>query len=860
MALTQKEVRMADYLYKSIENLFEEIDKPDIPNSITDNLKHPLRDYQVEALINFIYYNEFSKKYKDLSHKHLLFHMATGSGKTQVIASSMLYLYEKGYRNFIFFVNTTSIISKTIANMIKHPDTTGKYLFAEHIKIDGKFVRINHMSDSFDKAEKNAINIVFITVQQLHIDLLTPKENRNTLESMKKAPVVLIADEAHHINAGIKKGKVDKEETNWTETVGSLLRANTKNILLEFTATAGYESSSELKSHYKDKVIYDFSFKRFNDAGYSKEVNLIHSDFGDDFRIIQALMLSEYRSMLAEHKDINQVIKPVVMFKNPKGIAAVDESMEAFISLVENLSVRDINYVFEYSKVPAVIALHQHIDGDGERLVARIKRGFSRENCVKIYSTSKDKIETLNKLNTLETPRNPIRAIFAVNVLNEGWDVQNLYDIVKLDETKKDSKSTTQDAQLIGRGARYYPFHYAPTADDKEMTYKRKLDDNSPLKELEKMYFHSINNSEYIEKLRISMDEQGLTVSPKYELKIKSSFIQNEFYKSGYVYTNTYEEVPHEDKTLEYYDRNWKDFIVYIDNDSNVFKLLDKQKEKFKYSKTLKFKEFDKFWIRAILNQIPEFHFSQLLDFLPGLKSVDEFITSNEYIGSMSITIKTTQPIDKDKILDQNIIFTAVKERMLDLADKLESKTKVKGKKVFLPNKINATVPTSKFVSKQKDFVEIEVDEDWYAFEKHYGTSLEKEFVDFIQSIIGEIRNKYPDAILIRNELIFKIYDFDEGHGFAPDFILMLTKDTCTYQIFCEPKGDGFKDKDIWKQNFMDIIDDMTNKKELFLEKVYKDGTVEYPVGCYAIHGTKFYAKAMESVFDNSLNGVISYR
>lgn len=852
---------MADYLYKSIENLFEEIDKPDIPNSITDNLKHPLRDYQVEALINFIYYNEFSKKYKDLSHKHLLFHMATGSGKTQVIASSMLYLYEKGYRNFIFFVNTTSIISKTIANMIKHPDTTGKYLFAEHIKIDGKFVRINHMSDSFDKAEKNAINIVFITVQQLHIDLLTPKENRNTLESMKKAPVVLIADEAHHINAGIKKGKVDKEETNWTETVGSLLRANTKNILLEFTATAGYESSSELKSHYKDKVIYDFSFKRFNDAGYSKEVSLIHSDFGDDFRIIQALMLSEYRAILAEHEDINQVIKPVIMFKNPKGIAAVDENMEYFIQLVDQLSADDINYVFQYSKVPAIIALQRHLGDKVERFVDRIKRGFSRENCIKIYSTSKDKEETLNKLNTLENPNNPIRAIFAVNVLDEGWDVQNLYDIVKLDETKKDSKSTTRDAQLIGRGARYYPFHYAPFENDIEMRFKRKIDDNSPLKELEKMYFHSVNNSEYIEKLRISMDEQGLMAAPKYELKIKPSFIKNEFYTSGYVYTNEYEEVPNEDRVLEYYDEHWKDFITYIDNDSNAFKLLDKQKEKFQYSKTLKLKDFDKFWIRAILNQIPQFHFSRLLDFLPALTSIDEFITSDEYMGAMKITIKTTQPIaDKNEIWDQDIVYLAVYERLNDLADQFEGKTKIKGKKEFLPNKINAKIPLSKTSTIQRDFVEIEAEGDWYAFEKHYGTSLEKEFVDFMQSIIGEIKNKYPDATLIRNELAFKIYDFEEGRGFAPDFILMLTKDTCTYQIFCEPKGDGFKDKDIWKQNFMNMINDLTHKTELVLAKEYSDGTAKYPIGCYTIFGTKFYTKASESVFDNSLNDVISYR
>src|SRR5690606_35977104 len=33
-------------------------------------------------------------------------------------------------------------------------------------------------------------------------------------------------------------------------------------------------------------------------------------------------------------------------------------------------------------------------------------------------------------LNTLEEPDNPIRLIFAVAKVNEGWDVLNLYDIV----------------------------------------------------------------------------------------------------------------------------------------------------------------------------------------------------------------------------------------------------------------------------------------------------------------------------------------------------------------------------------------------------------------------------------------------
>ncbi|MFL4916016.1 hypothetical protein [Staphylococcus aureus] len=45
--------------------------------------------------------------------------------------------------------------------------------------------------------------------------------------------------------------------------------------------------------------------------------------------------------------------------------------------------------------------------------------------------------------------------------LNEGWDVLNLFDIVKIDEKKKVNKNATNaEAQLIGRGARYYPFIY----------------------------------------------------------------------------------------------------------------------------------------------------------------------------------------------------------------------------------------------------------------------------------------------------------------------------------------------------------------------------------------------------------------
>ena len=65
-------------------------------------------------------------------------------------------------------------------------------------------------------------------------------------------------------------------------------------------------------------------------------------------------------------------------------------------------------------------------------------------------------------LNTLEDDNNPIRAVFAVQKLNEGWDVLNLFDIVRLYEGRDSNngnpgKTTLSEAQLIGRGARIIP-------------------------------------------------------------------------------------------------------------------------------------------------------------------------------------------------------------------------------------------------------------------------------------------------------------------------------------------------------------------------------------------------------------------
>ena len=147
-------------------------------------------------------------------------------------------------------------------------------------------------------------------------------------------------------------------------------------------------------------------------------------------------------------------------------------------------------------------------------------------------------------MNRLEEKNNPIRAIFAVQMLSEGWDVLNLFDIVRCYDTgstghNKIGKTTIAEAQLIGRGARYFPFSLPPEHEDK---YKRKFDEDveHELRVLEEFHYHSINDLPYITEIKKALVERGLmdeqTVTR--ELKLKKEFKETDLYKYGVIWLN----------------------------------------------------------------------------------------------------------------------------------------------------------------------------------------------------------------------------------------------------------------------------------------------------------------------------------
>ncbi|MGX3043589.1 hypothetical protein [Helicobacter sp. T3_23-1056] len=140
---------------------------------------------------------------------------------------------------------------------------------------------------------------------------------------------------------------------------------------------------------------------------------------------------------------------------------------KAFLEFVENLdSTQVADFIESYANLSKSdddeIVLFRQVREffeaqkiTSQKLCFMIKELFSPAHIINA-NNDKDIQNQQILLNSLEAKDNEIRAIFAVDKLNEGWDVLNLFDIVRLN--KGAINDTTKGAQLIGRGARYYPF------------------------------------------------------------------------------------------------------------------------------------------------------------------------------------------------------------------------------------------------------------------------------------------------------------------------------------------------------------------------------------------------------------------
>ncbi|MES2766804.1 MAG: DEAD/DEAH box helicase family protein [Bacteroidota bacterium] len=887
---------MSKYLHQIItEELGRKtIEKTDVPEFLKGNLRRGFgeREYQKRAFQYFInYWNEnFDGK---PPKKHLLFHMATGSGKTLIMAGLILYLYEKGYRNFLFFVNSTNIIEKTRDNFLN--PVSSKYLFAETVSIGSKQIRIKEV-DNFQAANGEDINIVFSTIQGLHSRLNTPKENSITYEDFEDGKIVLISDEAHHINAETKRGKkqeiisadFDNEEVvSWEQTVLKIFTAHSENVLLEFTATADLQDPN-IAAKYKDKLLFDYPLSQFRIDKYSKEVKVTEMDLLPFDRALYAMILSQYRRKIFEKN--GQHVKPVILFKS-KTIKESEEFLKEFSERIKDLKVSDLekieknalrNISTEKPQIDIFSETAPRLDKiftkafeffktqkiTFENLILEFQEDFSEEKLISVNSKDESEQKQI-AVNTLEDENNEYRAVFAVDKLNEGWDVLNLFDIVRLFNTRdskagKVGKTTMAEAQLIGRGARYFPFKITPEQD----LYLRKYDEDleNELRVCEELYYHSAHNPLYIQELKRALIETGMLPKQSTEITIslKDSFKETELFQNGYIYLNEQEKYKREDVvSLEAGIRNAKHEVTLKTGRTQTTGAFNEKEQTTGLElKTVKFPihDFGAHLIRKALNKLEFYHFNNLKTYFPHLKSIMEFIESNDYLGTVTVDIlglpEQVQNLSaKDKL--EAVLKVLEDTAAYIISEKVDFKgTKVfKAKafnKVFSNKTINVMInegeqelgkPMNDRASKY--YLDLNKKErDWYAFDENYGTSEEKHFVKYVDKIYDKLKAKYDEIYLVRNEHHFKIYTFDEGKPLQPDFVLFLknnsSQKTFHYQVFIEPKGNHLLKTDEWKQNFLNTL-----KSEHKLEQISRSRE-------YVIWGMPFYNNETEPMFDGA--------
>ncbi|WP_341847680.1 DEAD/DEAH box helicase family protein [Helicobacter pylori] len=782
----------------------------ELPTHITSNLKNELRDYQKQAINNYL-----EKRQSNPFQKHFMFEMATGSGKTLVMAGLILECYKQGYQNFIFFVNSASILEKTKLNFTD--SISSKYLFSESININDENTEIKSINN-LNESHNNAINIYFSTIQGLFSLFTRAKENAITLEDLKDQKLVFLADEAHHLNTETKKKLNDSEASekrNWESVVKLALEQNKDNLLLEFSATIPNEKS--VKEKYENLKAFTYTLKEFSEDKFCKNIySLSYENKELETRFLGACVSSLYKELLAQHHNIEN-FKPCILFKSER-IEESKKNQERFNTFLENLSPLDLENFFNHSRNAFFKAAKSFFDEQNHapNLVALLQNKFKES--VQINTNNEKELEKgMLLLNSLEDRDNPKRVIFSVDKLNEGWDVLNLFDIVRL-KNKANQKDTIKDAQLIGRGARYYPFSYNDFKPSRIEFYQHKFDLDNSLSALERLDYHAIHNSEFIAKLNKGLQDLGLGFIEKEKEKTTIPLTPTKRFKCYYA-SNT------KDKKKNLFNMDYSDPVEVKLKSLHVplfaFGVREKKvdfKEENKGDKT--------YYIPHKLDKIPLNYFLKALnlknlDFKTLKKAFKKHAFNNkvgfieQYISPLKTNFHKSQKFDDNKILLKLAVY--IIENLKDTLLKEQDEPSVSALELKEFETHNKSLSASEW---EKDIPFYE----WLLFKdmRKLDSDLEREFLVFINDNKEVLDKKFKEWCVLRNDHFTELKVFCNienspyyAQGFEPDFILFAqthSDEFLGFTCYMEAKGEHLEPSSAWKKEFLEMLENTTLK------------------------------------------------
>ena len=364
----------------------------------------------------------------------LTFALATGVGKTRLMGAFIAYLYtQHNIKNFFIVAPNTTIYEKLKRDLSDW--NSSKYVF----KGLGCFSTPPQIITDDDYRTKNLeifdseVHIFVFNIDKFNKEDANMKKVNELLgdsfyQYLSNLPdLVLIMDESHHYRA--EKGAQALNELH-------------PLLGLELTATPLVASGSK-QIPFKN-VVYEYPLSRAIEDGYTRtpfavtRSDIDFYNFGDEqldkMMLVDGIACHENTKRKLEMYALNNSTpeKPIRIVK-PFMLVVCKDTEHA--SWVESFIKSD-----------------------------EFREGAYRNKTITVHSKQKGAESEANTrlLLDVESEDNPIEIVIHVNMLKEGWDVNNLYTIVPL----RTAASKILREQMVGRGLR---LPYGERTGDKDV-------------------------------------------------------------------------------------------------------------------------------------------------------------------------------------------------------------------------------------------------------------------------------------------------------------------------------------------------------------------------------------------------------
>lgn len=347
----------------------------------------------------------------------LTFALATGVGKTRLMGAFITYLFTNhNIRNF-FVVAPGKTVYEKIKSDLGNPSSE-KYVF----KSLGCFTNPPMVICDDDYRNKNidlfpsGINIYVFNIDKFNkesskMKALNEYLGQSFFEHLAGLDdLVLLMDESHHYRA--EKGATALNELN-------------PLLGLETTATPIVTKNG--KQTFFKNVVYEYPLSKAIADGFTRtpyavtRKDIVAYNFGEEQ--LDKMMISD-------------------------GILCHERTKQYLKNYAEETGKRLVK--------PFMLIVCQNTDHAewAKKFVTsdEFKNGYYKDKTITVHSkqSGSESDENMELLLNVEKADNPIEIVIHVNMLKEGWDVNNLYTIVPL----RTAASKILREQMVGRGLR----------------------------------------------------------------------------------------------------------------------------------------------------------------------------------------------------------------------------------------------------------------------------------------------------------------------------------------------------------------------------------------------------------------------